>query len=52
MAPAPTNYAEIQQDEIEVLRAIYMENFTEEEAKTGAWNVRTHLSSFRCHCCV
>lgn len=30
---------EIQQDEIEALRSIYMEDFEEEEIRTGAWNV-------------
>jgi len=39
MAPYATNYSEIQQDEIEVLRSIYMDDFAEEEARTGAWNV-------------
>ncbi len=39
MAPHATNYSEIQQDEIEVLRSIYMEDFVEGEARTGAWNV-------------
>lgn len=29
---------EIQHDEIEALRSIYMDDFAEEEAKTGAWN--------------
>ncbi|KAI4287854.1 MAG: hypothetical protein L6R35_002883 [Caloplaca aegaea] len=38
MAPSGTNYAEIQNDEIEALRSIYMEAFEEEEAKVGAWN--------------
>ena len=38
MAPTMTNYSEIQRDEIEALRSIYMEDFMEEEAKTGAWN--------------
>ena len=38
MAPTTTNYSEIQRDEIEALRSIYMESFMEEEAKTGAWN--------------
>lgn len=39
MAPAPstTNYFEIQHDEIEALRSIYMDDFMEEEAKTGPW---------------
>lgn len=39
MANPTTSYAEIQQDEIEVLRSIYMEDFVETETKTGAWNV-------------
>lgn len=39
MASRTTNYAEIQQDELEVLRSIYMEDFEEEAVKTGAWNV-------------
>lgn len=38
MAPATTNYGDIQQDEIDVLRSIYMDDFSEEQAKTGAWN--------------
>ena len=38
MGPA-TNYAEIQHDEVEALRSIYMDEFHEEVAKTGAWNV-------------
>ena len=38
MAPYPTNYTEIQQDEIEALRSIYMDDFVEEGAKIGAWN--------------
>ena len=43
MAPTKTNYAAIQNDEIEALRSIYMDDFVEEEAKTGAWNVRLFL---------
>lgn len=39
MAPSITNYAEIQNDEIEVLRSIYMDDFMEEKPKTAAWNV-------------
>lgn len=39
MAQKVTNYMEIQEDEIEALRSIYMEDFEEEEVKTGAWNV-------------
>ncbi|KAL8710940.1 MAG: hypothetical protein Q9220_004539 [cf. Caloplaca sp. 1 TL-2023] len=38
MAPARTNYVEIQRDEVEVLRSIYMDSFQEEEAKIGAWS--------------
>ena len=37
MAPTTTNYSEIQHDEIEALRSIYMDDFMEEEAKTGPW---------------
>ena len=37
MAPVTTNYSEIQRDEIEALRSIYMDDFLEEEAKTGPW---------------
>lgn len=37
MAPTITDYSEIQHDEIEALRSIYMDDFVEEEAKTGAW---------------
>lgn len=39
MASRTTNYAEIQQDELEALRSIYMDDFKEEAVKTGAWNV-------------
>lgn len=38
MSPA-TNYAEIQQDEVQALASIFMEEFHEEEARTSAWNV-------------
>ena len=37
MTPTTTNYSIIQHDEIEALRSIYMDDFLEEEAKTGAW---------------
>ena len=37
MAPVITNYSEIQHDEIEALRSIYMDDFLEEESKTGPW---------------
>ena len=39
MAQNVTNYAEIQHDEIEALRSIYMEDFQEQEVRPGAWNV-------------
>lgn len=39
MTPATTNYAEIQRDEMDVLHSIYMDDFIEDEVKTGAWNV-------------
>ena len=39
MAPNVTNYAEIQNDEIEALRSIYMDDFLELDIKPGAWNV-------------
>lgn len=39
MAPKTTDYSEIQQNEIEALRSIYMEDFKEDAVKTGAWNV-------------
>lgn len=45
MAPLTTNYDEIQHDEIEALRSIYMEEFHEEKAKVGAWNVSTQFLS-------
>ena len=38
MAPLGTDYQAIQQDEIEVLRSIYMGDFEERQKKT-AWNV-------------
>lgn len=41
MAPSVTNYSEIQHDEIEALRSIFMDDFEEEEAKVGAWNKST-----------
>ena len=34
-----TDYAGIQDDEIEALRSIYMDDFQEERPKVGAWNV-------------
>ena len=41
MAQSITKYSEIQNDELEALRSIYMEDFSEEGVKTGAWNVRS-----------
>lgn len=46
MASRTTNYSEIQRDEIEALRSIYMEDFEEQEAKTGAWK-KAMDSSFK-----
>lgn len=44
MAPsAMTNYAEIQEDEIQALRSIYMDDFQEERPKVGAWNVCNNI---------
>ena len=43
MAPSTTNYAEIQHDEVEALRSIYMNDFSQDAIKTGAWNVGTIL---------
>ena len=37
--PGITNYTEIQENEVQVLQSIFMEDFVEEKAKTGAWNV-------------
>jgi translation initiation factor 2-alpha kinase 4 len=40
LLPTPTEgYAQVQEDELEVLKAIYMDDFNEVEAK-GAWSVR------------
>ena len=36
-----TDFLEIQENEIEALRSIYMENFDEEPSKKGAWNKTT-----------
>ena len=33
-----TDFSEIQQNEVEALRSIYMEDFEEEQVKKGAWN--------------
>lgn len=44
LLPTPTEgyegYAQVQEDELEVLKAIYMDDFEEVEAK-GAWSVRS-----------
>ena len=41
--PASTDYAEIQDNELQALASIYMENFEAKESKPGAWNVRRAL---------
>jgi hypothetical protein len=38
-ASATTNYDEIQKNEVDVLRSIYMDDFEEVAVKAGAWNV-------------
>jgi hypothetical protein len=38
----PTDYVEIQQNEIAVLQSIYMEDFEEVKVKPAAWSVRDH----------
>lgn len=42
--PGTTNYAEIQEMEVQALQAIYMDDFTEEKLKTGAWNKKSERS--------
>lgn len=39
VSPPTEGYAKAQEDELEVLKAIYMDDFEEVEAK-GAWSVR------------
>jgi RWD domain len=39
----PTDYAEIQQNELAVLQSIYMEDFEEVKVKAAAWNVRLRI---------
>jgi eukaryotic translation initiation factor 2-alpha kinase 4 len=40
VSPGPTiNYNQVQQDEIEALRSIYMDDFEGAGSKTGAWHV-------------
>lgn len=36
----PTDYAEIQQNELSVLQSIYMEDLEEVKVKAAAWSVR------------
>ena len=38
--PGTTNYAEIQENEVQVLQSIFMDDFTEQTVKTGAWNTK------------
>jgi hypothetical protein len=43
-SPGPAiDYNEVQQNEVEVLRSIYMEDFEEANNKTGAWHVSSRL---------
>lgn len=37
--PAVTNYSEIQDNELEALRSIYMTDFRDVKGKPSAWNV-------------
>jgi hypothetical protein len=37
------DYNEVQQNEVEALRSIYMEDFEEAGSKMGAWNVGNNL---------
>lgn len=37
--PAPTNYREIHQNEVEALRSIYGDDFEEVEHRRSAWQV-------------
>lgn len=39
-----TDYSEIQQNEVEALRSIYMEDFEEGQTKIGAWNTVSQRS--------
>ena len=41
--PSTTDYDEIQENEVQVLQSIFMEDFVEEKAKAGAWNVGSSL---------
>ena len=42
----PTNYIEIQQNEVAVLQSIYMEDFEEVKVKPAAWSVSYRLIKF------
>ena len=43
--PTPsTDYASIQENEIQVLQSIFVDEFSEEETKAAAWNVGASLS--------
>ena len=44
--PSTTDYGEIQQNEVEALRSIFMDDFQEDEVKKGAWNVRCILKGW------
>ncbi|KAI9772975.1 MAG: hypothetical protein M1840_008857 [Geoglossum simile] len=49
ISPGPTiDYSQVQQDEIEALRSIYMGDFQEADGKTGAWQ-KTADHSFKLH---
>jgi len=53
MAPSEglTDYDEIQQNEMEALKSIFMHDFQEEETKTVAWNVGDGDCSILSTCC-
>ena len=42
--PGTTDYAEIQEMEIQALQAIYTDDFTEDKIKAGAWNKQSERS--------
>lgn len=46
-----TNYAEIQQNEVEALRSIFMDDFEEVKTKSAAWNVSRctrSMNNYKC----
>lgn len=45
----PTNYVEIQQNELAALHSIYMEDFEEVKVKAAAWSVSLQLIQFPHH---